>query len=63
MDKRRKTIKKTVAPMRVVDSAPPAGTDEQRHARIAARAYARFVARGCVHGYAMEDWLAAEAEI
>jgi hypothetical protein len=52
-----KTIKKTVAPMRVVE------TDELRRHRIALRAYERFVARGCVHGHALEDWLAAEADM
>jgi pyruvate dehydrogenase E2 component (dihydrolipoamide acetyltransferase) len=33
-----------------------------RHA-IAQLAFARFVARGGVHGHALEDWLAAEAEL
>jgi hypothetical protein len=55
-DKRRKTIKTTVAPARLVETA------ELRHQRIADRAYERFVARGCMHGHDIEDWLAAEAE-
>lgn len=54
--KRTKTIKATVAPMRVVES------EELRRQRVAERAYERFVARGCVHGHDVEDWLAAEAE-
>ena len=54
--KRTKTIKPTVAPMRLVES------EELRQQRIAERAYERFVARGCVHGHDVEDWLAAEAE-
>ena len=31
--------------------------------RIAARAYALYVERGCVDGHDMEDWLRAEAEV
>ena len=31
--------------------------------RIEERAYQLFLARGGVHGYAMEDWIAAEKEI
>ena len=30
---------------------------------IAARAYLRYMERGCVGGSALEDWLAAEAEL
>ncbi len=30
---------------------------------IALRAYERFVARGCQHGYDVEDWLGAEREL
>lgn len=52
-----KTIKKTVAPMRVVE------TEELLRERIAMRAYERFVSRGYVHGHDVEDWLAAEAEL
>jgi hypothetical protein len=50
-----KTIKRTVAPMRLVDPVP--------RQRIEQRAYERFVARGGVHGHDVEDWLAAESEI
>ena len=52
-----KTIKKTVAPMRIVQS------EELRLQRIALKAYERFEARGYMHGHALEDWLAAEAEV
>lgn len=31
--------------------------------RIAARAYAHFLARGGEHGHDLEDWLAAETEL
>lgn len=40
-----------------VDHAPP------DHAEIARLAFAKFTARGYVHGSQMEDWLAAEAEL
>jgi len=33
------------------------------HDRIEKRAYELFCARGGTHGYAIEDWLAAEKEI
>jgi hypothetical protein len=58
-DKRtKKTISKpVVAPKRVVD------TEAARHERTALRAHARWIARGCLDGYALEDWLAAEADV
>ncbi|HJZ84879.1 MAG TPA: ribosomal protein L7/L12 [Polyangia bacterium] len=31
--------------------------------QIAARAYQRFIERGCEHGHDVEDWLAAEGEL
>jgi len=31
--------------------------------QIAARAYQRFVERGCEHGHDVEDWVAAEREL
>jgi hypothetical protein len=52
-----KTIKKTVAPMRLME------TEALRRQRIEQRAYERFESRGCVHGHDVEDWLAAESEI
>ena len=33
------------------------------HADIARRAYDLFLARGCEHGYDVEDWLRAEREL
>jgi hypothetical protein len=30
---------------------------------VAERAYDRFCARGCAHGFDEEDWIAAEAEL
>jgi hypothetical protein len=55
--KSTKTIKRTVAPMRLVE------TDQVRRARIKQRAYERFVSRGGVPGHDVEDWLQAESEI
>jgi len=78
-DKRSKTIRKTVAPKRTVATASAeqattttvAATDSEvvepstpaPHDRIAEHAYARFVARGYVHGHDVEDWLAAETDL
>jgi hypothetical protein len=33
------------------------------HEEIEVRAYFRYVERGCVDGCALDDWLAAEAEL
>ena len=67
------TARKTEAPMlvtrpleesKVVEPAPllvgpaPIGRDE-----IAHLAFAKFAARGYVHGHAVHDWLSAEAEL
>ena len=41
---------------------PPEWTEEQQQ-QIAALAYHHFLARGGRHGYHMEDWLRAEAEV
>jgi hypothetical protein len=67
-----KTAKTTVAPRRAraakveapAASAPiqveaPAVTNEA----IAARAYERFLARGCQHGHDVADWIEAEREL
>lgn len=34
-----------------------------REERIREAAYARYQARGCVHGNELDDWLAAEASL
>jgi hypothetical protein len=67
------TARKTEAPMlvtrpleapKVVEAVPmvaeaaPIGRDE-----IARLAFAKFAARGYVHGHAVHDWLSAEAEL
>lgn len=36
--------------------------DDERYQRITERAFARFEARGGLHGYDVEDWLEAERE-
>lgn len=43
-----------------VQSAPVVAIDRDLIARLA---FSKFMARGCVHGFAVEDWLAAEAEL
>jgi len=37
--------------------------DTSLYSRIAARAYALFLARGCQHGDDLADWLQAEREV
>jgi hypothetical protein len=54
-DKRKKTIKQTVAPMRLVRQLT---ADD-----IAAKAYELYCTRGGEHGHDLEDWLAAEASL
>lgn len=59
--------KKTTAPKRVratkkIDE-PTTDVVAVDHAAIAVRAYERFLARGAVHGFDVEDWLAAEREL
>ena len=52
------------APMmltRPVEEAAPAPALD--HKEIARLAFAKFAARGYVHGHQLEDWLAAEAEL
>ena len=63
MEKRTKTISKTVAPAKLVAPKRVMMTDDQRRERVAERAYERFAARGYEHGHDVEDWLAAEAEV
>lgn len=54
------------APMmltRPVEEAAPAPVAALDHREIARLAFAKFAARGYVHGHQLEDWLAAEAEL
>jgi hypothetical protein len=46
-------------PVQGQSCSPP----EAIQARIADRAYALYVERGCRQGYALDDWLEAEREI
>ena len=43
----------------------PTATDEEinRLERIRVTAYLFYEARGCIEGYALDDWLAAEADV
>ena len=45
---------------RGTQSTPPAAVP---HELIALHAYWLFLARGCVHGHDLDDWLAAEREL
>jgi len=58
---KRTTTKTTAAKSRVEIPSPQttyAGNDFYR--KVQEKAYELFVARGCDHGYDVEDWLAAE---
>jgi len=52
----------------VLESAPqmkelPARSLELDRGELERRAYFHYLDRGCVDGYALEDWLAAEGEL
>lgn len=42
---------------------PDAGSPEQTEELIRQRAYGLYEERGCQHGYDVDDWLRAEAEV
>jgi hypothetical protein len=50
---------------RAIPSAPPSSpfSVAPPHEAIARRAYLKWQDRGCPHGTALQDWLAAEAEV
>jgi hypothetical protein len=54
------TARKTEAPMIVTRPAEVAPIAREEIARVA---FAKFVARGYIHGHAVSDWLSAEAEL
>ena len=41
----------------------PLSSYDNPYERIAERAYQLYEERGCMHGYALDDWLQAEKEI
>jgi hypothetical protein len=44
--------------------APAVATETTLDREVIARmAFSKFLARGCTHGHALEDWLSAEAEL
>lgn len=49
-----------VEPSAVVDAPMPIVVERKQIARLA---FQKFAQRGYVHGYHVEDWLAAEAEL
>jgi hypothetical protein len=53
----------TEAPMMLTRPASEPVVPAPDHAEIARLAFAKFAARGYVHGFQMEDWLAAETEL
>ena len=62
----RLTAKKTEAPMLVTRPAEEAVIQpvvEVAREEVARLAFGKFVARGYLHGHAVQDWLAAEAEL
>ena len=52
----------TSIPVAVYDGQNIPSVMERIHERISRRAYENFVARGCVDGHSLEDWLEAERE-
>ena len=69
----KSTTPKTTTPKEVAPDTPRssrARTTTRKKAAalptyqdIAARAYLRYMERGCAPGFEIEDWLAAEAEL
>jgi hypothetical protein len=47
----------------VLSAKPDEGSLELTEEIIRARAYRFYEERGCEHGYDLEDWLRAEAEV
>jgi hypothetical protein len=58
-----------MATLTAAAAAEPAVTKEPpmirelTHAEIETRAYYRYLERGCLDGFDVDDWLAAEAEL
>jgi hypothetical protein len=52
----------TSIPVAVYDGQNIPSVIERINERISHRAYENFVARGCVDGHSLEDWLEAERE-
>jgi hypothetical protein len=49
--------------LRKKSAGPETGWTAGQRQKIAELAYRHFLARGCQHGYHVEDWLQAEAEL
>ena len=52
----------TSIPVAIYDGQNISSVIERVNERISRRAYENFVARGCVEGHSLEDWLDAERE-
>jgi hypothetical protein len=53
----RRAPRKTTAPKKAATRGKPT------YDQIAVRAYELFEARGCLHGFHVQDWLQAELEL
>ncbi|HEY7517248.1 MAG TPA: DUF2934 domain-containing protein [Methylomirabilota bacterium] len=55
------------SPVEEVDKEPSTGGaslgTQPNHGEVARRAYELFLARGCEHGFELQDWLDAEREL
>ena len=58
----KKTAAKSATPKNRIETPLKQTTysEEDLHQKVEKIAYELFVARGCAHGYHVEDWLAAE---
>jgi hypothetical protein len=56
----KKTTTSSARPKNRVETATNIYSDEEFHRKVQEVAYRLYVARGCVHGYHVEDWEAAE---
>ena len=54
---------KTATPSRESTAQSPAATQQPSHAAIEERAYHRYVERGRLNGFDVEDWLVAETDL
>jgi hypothetical protein len=58
----KRTIIKSPTPKNRIETplAKPTMSTEDYHQKVQETAYHLFLARGCAHGYDVEDWMAAE---
>ena len=56
----KKTTTSSARPRNRIEAATTIYSDEEFHRKVQEVAYQLYVARGCAHGYHVEDWAAAE---